>query len=57
MDEQIEKAIKLDAIKSLKEAFCRYGIEGTEDKIREIYANMEEARDYLLGVYMEIING
>lgn len=36
---------------SLKEAVKKYGIEGCEEKIKELYREMPKARDKILEVY------
>jgi hypothetical protein len=56
-EEVIIWAIRQDAIKHIKEALQRYGIEGTEEKILDIYKHMPKLRDYLLCLYKEIIYG
>lgn len=52
----IKDIIKLDAIFQIKRAFKRFGIEGTEQKIKEIYKFMSKCRDYLLEIYREILS-
>lgn len=42
---------------SLRQAFNHFGIEGTEDKIKELYGNNVEALDFLLEVYNEMLKG
>jgi len=55
MEDLIKQEIKRTMIKHLKEAFSTYGIEGTEDKIKEIYCNMDTVREQYLAVYWELI--
>jgi len=50
-----QEAIKELAIQHLREAYNKFGIEGTEDKIKELYSKNSEARDYLLKVHQELI--
>lgn len=45
--ELAEKAIKIDSYENIKKAINRYGLEGTEDKIKELYSN-PKTREYLL---------
>ncbi len=52
----IKDIIKMDAIFELKRAFKRYGIEGTEQKLQELYYLMPKFRDYMLQTYREILN-
>ena len=40
---------------NIKRAFKKYGIEGTEQKIKEVYANMPTIRDHMLKNYCAII--
>lgn len=47
--------VQLMAQEELKSAFKRYGIEGTEQKIKEIYNTMPTLRDYMLKEYYNII--
>lgn len=54
-EEVILWAIKQDAIKHIKEAMARYGIEGTEEKIIDLYKHTPKLRDYLLETYREVI--
>lgn len=53
--ELIKKAIKYDAVCQVKKAMKRYGVEGTEEKIKDIYKHNPGIIDYLLKVYKEII--
>jgi hypothetical protein len=55
-EEVILWAIKQDAIKHVKEAMSRYGIEGTEEKIIDLYKHTPKLRDYLLKTYQEVLN-
>ena len=43
------------ALKGLYEAFKRYGIEGTEGKIKELYKNTPKLRDIYLDFYYRTI--
>ena len=52
----LQDILKLDAIFEIKKAFKRYGIEGTEQKLRELYIHMPKFRDYMLQTYKEILN-
>lgn len=42
---------------SLNKAVAKFGIEGTEEKIKELYSQMPKARDLLLKKYNEIYKG
>lgn len=42
---------------SLKKAVARYGIEGAEQKINELYVHMPVAKDRILEVYKKIYKG
>jgi hypothetical protein len=55
-EEVIIWAIKQDALKHVKEAMSRYGIEGTEEKIIDLYKHTPKLRDYLLKTYQEVLN-
>jgi len=39
------------ALEGLDKAFYRFGIEGTEQRIRELYKNTPKTRDMYLGIY------
>ena len=52
----LKDIIKLDAIFEIKKAFKRYGIEGTEQKLKELYRLMPTYRNYMLKTYKEILN-
>jgi hypothetical protein len=52
MEKELLKEI---AIQHLREAYCRFGIEGTEDVIKEIYKEHSEVREYLLKTHQELI--
>lgn len=41
----------------LKEGFLVWGIEGTEDKIKELYSSSPVIREKYLGVYHKLIRG
>lgn len=43
------------AYDNIKRAFEKYGIEGTEQKIKEVYANMPTIRDHMLKNYYAMI--
>ena len=45
------------ALDGLCKSFKRYGIEGTEQKIRELYKNTPKLRDLYLGYYNRTIKG
>jgi len=53
----IENIVKNNAVTKIREAFKRYGIERTEDKINELYDNTPKLKGYMLKVYKEIITG
>ena len=46
----LEEIIKLDAIHRMNKTMKQYGIEGVEDKVKEIYSQMPKLRDYLLDI-------
>lgn len=50
-DEKCFKLIDVLIWDSLKTAVARYGIEGTEQKIKELYRLMPTARDKMLEVF------
>ena len=43
------------ALKGLYDAFEQYGIEGTEQKIKELYKNTPKLRDIYLGFFSRTI--
>lgn len=52
-DIEADELLNILIIESLKNAVNRFGIEGTEDKIKELYYSMPEARERILKVYYE----
>lgn len=51
-----EKDIVTEIAKNnLRRAFKHYGIEGTEDKIKELYNNNVDTTIFLLNIYKEMI--
>lgn len=48
-------ALEQDTIRHIKKAMARYGIEGTEEKIKELYKLMPKCRDYMLSIYYNLI--
>lgn len=55
-EELAKEAIKSNAYENIKKAIKRYGLEGTEDKIKELYNNTKTQR-YLLKILYEIWKG
>ncbi len=51
--------VQLMAQEELKKCFNKYGIEGTEQKIKEIYntANMQTLKEYMLKEFYKLIRG
>ncbi len=56
-DDIVKEITKEKAIEHLKRAFAEWGVEGTEDKIKELYANTPAIRDYLLEMYYKLLKG
>lgn len=52
-----QEAIKIDAYSHIKEAIKKYGLEGTEDKIKEIYSNNPKIREIMLKTLYAIWKG
>lgn len=46
--------VKVLAKEHIKRAVKEWGIEGTEDKIKELYQNMPQARDFILQELREV---
>lgn len=55
-DRLIQEGLKLTAYEHIRGAIKEYGLEGTEDKIREVYNN-PDVKDFLLTVLYEIWKG
>lgn len=55
--ELIKWALDKDVESCIYKAFKRYGIEGTENKIKEVYKLVPKMKEYMLNKYYEIING
>lgn len=53
----IEDIIKMDTRLSILRAMKHFGIEGTEQKIKELYLVMPKLRDILLEQYYKILKG
>ena len=53
--ELIRIAIERDMRLHLKKAFLKYGIEGTEDKLKDIYKNMPVILEKYLTLYNKIV--
>lgn len=51
----LQDIIELDAKFEIKRAFQRYGIEGTEQKIEELYKLTPKLRNFMLSMYYEIL--
>ncbi|MFX0084257.1 MAG: hypothetical protein ACFFAU_01185 [Candidatus Hodarchaeota archaeon] len=45
-----EEIVKMDAEYQIHKAINKFGLEGTEDKIRELYKYSEGLMNYLLGI-------
>ena len=56
-NEAIKQIARDNAISNLKKAYNIYGIEGTEDKIKELYINNISVRDYMLKTHYELLKG
>jgi predicted component of type VI protein secretion system len=57
-DDSIAKErIKFNAYKNVREAIKQYGLEGTEDKIKEIYQKQPRIKELLLKTLYEIWKG
>ena len=56
MDDKIDitKEIAKD---NLRIAFNMFGIEGTEEKIKELYENNTRVKDYFLSIFWEMVRG
>jgi hypothetical protein len=54
MGDQYFRLIDVLIWDSLKSAVAIYGIEGTEQKIKELYRNMPVARDMMLDVFYQV---
>lgn len=54
--ELIKWALDKDVKSYIYKAFKRYGIEGTENKIKEVYELVPKMKEYMLNKYYEIIN-
>lgn len=50
----IDYIIKESAVKHIKDSFKRYGIEGTEQKIKEVYSKNIKLKEYMLDIYNKI---
>jgi len=54
-DDLAELIVKDNAIRSLIDSYKVYGIEGTEDKIKELYKNSLGIMNYLLNTHRTIL--
>ena len=56
-EDLVKQATKIEAIGHLRRAYNKFGIEGTEEKIKEVYKNTPGARDYLLDIHYKLLRG
>ena len=52
----IKDILKLDAIYEIKRAFKQFGIEGTEQKLKELYHLTPKLKYHMLQIYKELLN-
>lgn len=52
----IQDIIELDAKFEIRKAFQRYGVEGTEQKIEEVYKLTPKLRNFMLSMYYETLS-
>ncbi len=52
----IKDILKLDAIYEIKRAFKQFGIEGTEQKLKELYHLTPKLKYHMLEIYNELLN-
>jgi len=53
----MEKIIELQARENIGKAMRTFGIEGTQQKIKETYKNTPKVKEYMLDVYDKILKG
>jgi len=53
----ISKIIKFQMYHHLNQAFKKWGIEGTEQKLKEIYSQMPTLQEKYLKVYYKLLKG
>jgi hypothetical protein len=53
----LEDIIKMDTRLAVQKAIKTFGIEGTEQKIKELYVLMPKLRDLMLEQYYQILKG
>lgn len=53
----MEKIIELQARENLKDSISRFGLEGTEQKINEMYRLCPGAKTFMLEVLKKILRG
>ena len=57
MNRPIEKVIELQARENLKSSMEKFGIEGTEEKIKDVYRGSPTVRDYMLKLFGKVLRG
>ena len=55
IEAQAEGIVVNMALEGLNKSFKRYGIEGTEEKIKELYKDTPKLRDIYLGFYYRTV--
>lgn len=55
-EEMIRRAVEADMEHHIKQAFAKFGIEGTEDKLKEAYKNHPTLLKQYLKVYRRAIS-
>lgn len=57
MNEQLLKVIELTARQHIKDALNVYGIEGAEQKIKEVYGRSPKVEKYMLNLFRKMLRG
>lgn len=56
-DEQIRESTRQRAIEKIRVGFREWGIEATEEKIKELYKLNATLQNYFLELYWKIVKG
>ncbi len=52
----LEEVLEMDAEISIRKAFQRYGVEGTEQKLEELYKATPKLQNFMFGIYYTMLS-
>ena len=57
LDDIIRQDIEDNALFQVRKAIKKFGIEGTEEKIKDLYSSMPKIKEIMLNAYYKIVKG